>query len=254
MDDLIIGGIKLSSRLFVGTGKYSSNELIPEVLKESGSKVITLAVRRIDFDNKEENPLEYIPKDTILLPNTSGARNASEAIRLARLARAMGCGNWIKIEVISDNKYLMPNNLETLKATEVLANEGFIVLPYMSPDIYFGYAMKEAGAAAIMPLASPIGSNKGLKTKELIRMMIEEIDAPIVVDAGIGRPSHAMEAMELGASACLVNTAIASSKDPKVMARAFKLAVEGGRLGYLAKFGEISRRANASSPLTGFLR
>lgn len=254
MDDLIIGGIKLSSRLFVGTGKYSSNELIPEVLKESGSKVITLAVRRIDFDNKEENPLEYIPKDTILLPNTSGARNASEAIRLARLARAMGCGNWIKIEVISDNKYLMPNNLETLKATEVLANEGFVVLPYMSPDIYFGYAMKEAGAAAIMPLASPIGSNKGLKTKELIRMMIEEIDAPIVVDAGIGRPSHAMEAMELGASACLVNTAIASSKDPKVMARAFKLAVEGGRLGYLAKFGEISRRANASSPLTGFLR
>lgn len=254
MDDLIIGGIKLSSRLFVGTGKYSSNELIPEVLKESGSKVITLAVRRIDFDNKEENPLEYIPKDTILLPNTSGARNASEAIRLARLARAMGCGNWIKIEVISDNKYLMPNNLETLKATEVLANEDFVVLPYMSPDIYFGHAMKEAGAAAIMPLASPIGSNKGLKTKELIRMMIEEIDAPIVVDAGIGRPSHAMEAMELGASACLVNTAIASSKDPKVMARAFKLAVEGGRLGYLAKFGEISRRANASSPLTGFLR
>lgn len=254
MDDLIIGGIKLSSRLFVGTGKYSSNELIPKVLKESGSKVITLAVRRIDFDNKEENPLEYIPKDTILLPNTSGARNASEAIRLARLARAMGCGNWIKIEVISDNKYLMPNNLETLKATEVLANEGFVVLPYMSPDIYFGCAMKEAGAAAIMPLASPIGSNKGLKTKELIRMMIEEIDAPIVVDAGIGRPSHAMEAMELGASACLVNTAIASSKDPKVMARAFKLAVEGGRLGYLAKFGEISRRANASSPLTGFLR
>lgn len=254
MDDLIIGGIKLSSRLFVGTGKYSSNELIPEVLKESGSKVITLAVRRIDFDNKEENPLEYIPKDTILLPNTSGARNASEAIRLARLARAMGCGNWIKIEVISDNKYLMPNNLETLKATEVLANEGFVVLPYMSPDIYFGHAMKEAGAAAIMPLASPIGSNKGLKTRELIRMMIEEIDAPIVVDAGIGRPSHAMEAMELGASACLVNTAIASSKDPKVMARAFKLAVEGGRLGYLAKFGEISRRANASSPLTGFLR
>ena len=230
------------------------NELIPKVLKESGSKVITLAVRRIDFDNKEENPLEYIPKDTILLPNTSGARNASEAIRLARLARAMGCGNWIKIEVISDNKYLMPNNLETLKATEVLANEGFVVLPYMSPDIYFGHAMKEAGAAAIMPLASPIGSNKGLKTKELIRMMIEEIDAPIVVDAGIGRPSHAMEAMELGASACLVNTAIASSKDPKVMARAFKLAVEGGRLGYLAKFGEISRRANASSPLTGFLR
>lgn len=254
MDDLIIGGIKLSSRLFVGTGKYSSNELIPKVLKESGSKVITLAVRRIDFDNKEENPLEYIPKDTILLPNTSGARNASEAIRLARLARAMGCGNWIKIEVISDNKYLMPNNLETLKATEALANEGFVVLPYMSPDIYFGHAMKEAGAAAIMPLASPIGSNKGLKTKELIRMMIEEIDAPIVVDAGIGRPSHAMEAMELGASACLVNTAIASSKDPKVMARAFKLAVEGGRLGYLAKFGEISRRANASSPLTGFLR
>lgn len=254
MDDLIIGGVKLTSRLFVGTGKYSSNELIPKVLKESGSKVITLAVRRVNFDNKEENPLEYIPKDTILLPNTSGARNAEEAIRLARLARAMGCGNWIKIEVISDNKYLMPDNLETLKATEVLAKEGFVVLPYMNPDVYFGRAMKDAGAQAIMPLASPIGSNKGLKTKELIKMIVEEIDAPIIVDAGIGRPSHAMEAMELGASACLVNTAIATSKDPKVMARAFKLAVEGGRLGYLAKFGEVSNSANASSPLTGFLR
>lgn len=223
MDNLIIGGVKLTSRLFVGTGKYSWNELIPEVLKESGSKVITLAVRRVDFDNKEENPLEYIPKDTILLLNTSGARNAEEAIRLAK---AMGCGNWIKIEVISDNKYLMPDNLETLKATEVLAKEGFVVLPYMSPDVYFGRAMKNAGTQAIMPLASPIRSNKGLKTKELIKMMIEEIDASIIVDAGIGRPSHAMKAMELGASACLVNTKVLKPMFPSIGIEIYALTKE----------------------------
>ncbi|KMT23218.1 thiazole synthase [Clostridium cylindrosporum] len=253
MDKLSIGGVTLKSRLFVGTGKYSSNSLIPNILEESGSQVITMALRRVNFDNKDENPLEYIGKDSILLPNTSGARNADEAVRIARLAKAMGCGNWIKIEVISDNKYLMPDNHETLKATEILAKEGFVVLPYMSPDIYYGKRMLEAGAAAVMPLGSPIGSNRGLETKELIKMMIEEIDAPIIVDAGIGKPSQAMEAMEMGAAACLVNTAIATSKNPVQMAKAFKLAVEGGRLGYLSKFGEVSNKANASSPLTGFL-
>lgn len=253
MDKFKIGGVELDSRLFIGSGKYSSNKLIPDILRESGSQVITVALRRVDFDNKEENPLEFIPKGTILLPNTSGARNAEEAIRIARLARAIGCGNWIKIEVISDNKYLLPDNLETLKATEVLAKEGFIVLPYMSPDLYDGKRMVDAGAAAVMPLGAPIGSNRGLKTKELVRIMIEEINAPIIVDAGIGKPSEAMEAMEMGAAACLVNTAIASSKDPINMGKAFKLAVEGGRLGYLSKFGATSKEGNASSPLTGFL-
>lgn len=253
-DKLIIGGVELSNRLFVGTGKYPSNKLIKDVLENSGSEVITLAIRRVDLDNKEEDILSNIPRNVILLPNTSGATNAEEAIRIARLARAMGCGNWIKIEVISDSKYLLPDNEETIKATKVLADEGFIVLPYMCPDLYAGRRLIEAGAAAVMPLGAPIGSNRGLKTKELIQIMIDELDIPIIVDAGIGKPSQAMEAMEMGAAACLVNTAIASSKDPKGMARAFKLAVEGGRLGYISKFGGISEEANASSPLTGFLK
>lgn len=254
MDEFKIGGITLNSRIFVGSGKYSSNKLIPDILKESGSQVITLAVRRVDFDNPQENVLEHVPKNTILLPNTSGARTAEEAVRIARLARAMGCGNWVKIEVISDSKYLLPDNQETLKATEILAKEGFVVLPYMSPDLYTGKRLVEAGAAAVMPLGAPIGSNRGLKTKELIKIMIEDINAPIIVDAGIGRPSHAMEAMEMGAAAVLVNTAIASSKNPVGMAKAFKMAVEGGRLAYLSKLGAVSEAANASSPLTGFLK
>lgn len=252
-DTLKIGGVELNSRLFVGTGKYPSNKLISEVLKESESQVITLAIRRVDLDNKEEDILSNIPKNVILLPNTSGARNAEEAIRIARIAKAMGCGNWIKIEVISDSKYLLPDNEETIKATEVLSKEGFVVLPYMCPDLYAGRRLIEAGAAAVMPLGAPIGSNRGLRTKELIQIMIDELDIPIIVDAGIGKPSQAMEAMEMGAAACLVNTAIASSSNPGNMAKAFKLAVEGGRLGYLSKFGATSKGANASSPLTGFL-
>lgn len=253
MDKLKIGGVELSNRLFVGTGKYPSNKLIKEVLESSESEVITLALRRVDLENKEEDILSNIPKGVRLLPNTSGARNAEEAIRIARIARAMGCGNWIKIEVISDSKYLLPDNEETIKATKVLADEGFVVLPYMCPDLYAGRKLIEAGAAAVMPLGAPIGSNKGLKTKELIKIMIEELDIPIIVDAGIGKPSQAMEAMEMGAAACLVNTAIASSKNPKLMGRAFKLAVEGGRLGYLSKFGSENSKGIASSPLTGFL-
>lgn len=255
MDKFIIGGKILDSRLLVGTGKYGDNKIIPEVVKASGTNVITMAVRRVDLDNREENVLEYIPKDITLLPNTSGARNAEEAIRIARIAKAMGCGNWIKIEVISDSKYLIPDNFETLKATEALVKEGFVVLPYMTPDLMMGKRMADAGAAAVMPLGSPIGSNRGIKTKELIEIMIDEIDTPIIVDAGIGRPSDAAMAMEMGADAVLVNTAIASSKNPVMMAEAFRKAVEAGRSAYLAGLGAQSKVANASSPLTltGFL-
>lgn len=257
MEDILkIGGKEIKNRLFVGTGKYPRNSVIKDVLRESGSQVITVAVRRVDMDNREENVLEGIPKDVILLPNTSGATNAEEAVRLARIAKAMGCGNWIKIEVISDSKYLLPDNQETLKATEILAKEGFQVFPYMCPDLYTGRRLIDAGAAAVMPLGSPIGSNRGVRTKELIQIMIDELEVPVIVDAGIGRPSQAMEAMEMGAACCLVNTAIASAENPADMAKAFSMAVQGGRLAYNSKFAAMSDNivASASSPLTGFLR
>nr|WP_279230384.1 thiazole synthase [Thermohalobacter berrensis] len=253
MDKLKIGGVELQNRLFIGTGKFPNKKIIPDVIKSSGSKVITMALRRVDLNSKEENIIEYIPKDCILLPNTSGARNAEEAVRIARLARAMGCGNWVKIEVISDNKYLLPDNYETIKATEILAKEGFVVLPYMSPDLMAAKSLVDAGAAAVMPLGAPIGTNRGLQTKELIRIMIDEIDLPTIVDAGIGKPSHAAEAMEMGAAAVLVNTAIATAGDPVKMAQAFSLGVKAGRLAYLGKFGPERKYAEASSPLTGFL-
>jgi len=252
-DALVIGGTEIRSRLFIGTGKYSSNSLIPKIVKNSGAQVVTVAVRRVDFDSKDENMLNFVPKECVLMPNTSGARNAQEAVRIARLAKAMGCGNWIKIEVISDTKYLLPDNYETLKATEILAKEGFVVLPYMSPDLMMAKRMRDAGAAAVMPLGAPIGTNKGLKTKELVKIMIDEIDLPIIVDAGIGKPSEAAEAMELGASAVLVNTAIASAGDEVSMAEAFSLAVKAGRMAYLAGTGAVKDFAEASSPLTGFL-
>jgi len=253
MDRLTLGGRVFNSRLFVGTGKYGSNDIIPDVINASGSEMITMALRRVDLDNEKENILTYIPKDMAILPNTSGATNANEAVRIARISRKMGCGDFIKIEVISDTRYLLPDNEETIKATKILADEGFIVLPYMSPDLYAGRRLIDAGAAAVMPLGAPIGSNRGLQMKEMIKIMISELDIPIIVDAGIGKPSQAMEAMEMGASAVLVNTAIASASDPTKMARAFKLAVEGGREAYLAKTGAVSEFANASSPLTGFL-
>ncbi|MCX7746729.1 MAG: thiazole synthase [Clostridia bacterium] len=252
-DKLIIGGIDVKSRLFLGTGKFPANKMIPEVIKKSGSQVVTVALRRIDFDSEEENMLNFIPEGCILMPNTSGARNADEAIRIARLARAAGCGNWIKIEVISDNKYLLPDNFETLKATETLAKEGFIVLPYMSPDLMAAKRMRDAGAAAVMPLGAPIGTNKGLKTKELVKILIDEINLPIIVDAGLGKPSEAAEAMELGAAAVLVNTAVATAGDPVIMAEAFSLAVDAGRKAYLSGPGAVKEYAEASSPLTGFL-
>ncbi|KJR97599.1 MAG: thiazole synthase [Desulfobulbaceae bacterium BRH_c16a] len=254
MDEkLSIGGHFFTSRLFTGTGKFAASEWIPRMLGASGSEMITVALRRIDQGGTTENILDFIPEGVVLLPNTSGARTAEEAVRIARIAKAAGCGNFIKIEVITDMKYLMPDNYETLKATEILAREDFIVLPYVLPDLPLAKRLEDAGAAAVMPLGSPIGSNRGLLTRDLIAMLIENCRVPVVVDAGIGRPSQAAEAMEMGADAVLVNTAIATAEDPAMMGRAFGLAVEAGRLGYLARLAGQSKTARASSPLTGFL-
>lgn len=255
MDDtLIIAGREIKNRLFIGTGKFADKAIIRKVLEETGASVATVALRRIDTESSLENVLDYIPEGCIVMTNTSGARNAGEAVRIARLAKACGAGNWIKIEVISDNKYLLPDNEETLKATEILAGEGFVVLPYMNPDLTAGRKMVECGAACVMPLGSPIGSSRGLRTSEIVKIMIEEIKAPIIVDAGIGKPSDAAKCMELGAEAVLVNTAIATAEDPIKMAGAFNHAVRAGRLAYLAGMSPSANRARASSPLTGFLR
>lgn len=251
-DYLEIGGEKINSRLFLGTGKFPYG-MLPAVIQAAGARVVTVALRRVDWDSPEENILNYLPEGCLLMPNTSGARNADEAVRIARIAREAGCGNWVKIEVISDQKYLLPDNYETVKATETLVGEGFVVLPYMSPDLMTARRLQEVGAAAVMPLGAPIGSNRGLKTRELIRILIDEIRLPIIVDAGIGRPSEAAEAMEMGAAAVLVNTAIATAADPVSMAGAFNLAVQAGRIAYLAGPGAIAEQALASSPLTGFL-
>lgn len=253
-DKLVIGGRQVDSRLFVGTGKFADYNLIPRTIKAAKAQVVTVALRRVDFGQAEENMLEYLPDNIILMPNTSGARNADEAIRIARIAREAGCGNWIKIEIIPDQKYLLPDNFETVKAIEVLARENFVVLPYMSPDLMAARRMADAGAAAIMPLGAPIGTNRGLKTRELVQILIAEINLPVIVDAGIGRPSEAAEAMEMGSAAVLVNTAIATADDPVLMAEAFGQAVEAGRKAYLAGPGASHQLAVASSPLTGFLR
>lgn len=248
-----LGGKKLNSRLFTGTGKYGNDSLIPAVCASSGSQVITVALRRVDLDGAADNVMRHIPGHMVLLPNTSGARDAGEAVRIARLARAMGCGDWIKIEVISDSRHLLPDGYETARATETLAREGFTVLPYMNPDLYVARSLADAGAAAIMPLGAPIGTNRGLRTEEMIRILIEEMDLPIIVDAGIGTPSQACQAMEMGAAACLVNTAIATAADPVLMGQAFGRAVAAGREAFLAGPGAVSGLARASSPLTGFL-
>jgi thiazole synthase len=253
-DALMLGGRSLSSRLLIGSGKYAMDSLIPEILKQSGSQVITIALRRVHAQSPADNVLAHIPEGVQLLPNTSGARTAEEAVRIARLAREAGCGNWIKIEVIADNKYLLPDNEETVKATQVLAKEGFVVLPYISPDLIVARKLVDAGAAAVMPLGAPIGTNRGLKTKELLEIIIHEIALPVSVDAGIGKPSDACEAMEMGAAACLLNTAIATSPDPVSMACAFAEAIHAGRRAYLAGLGATHTLAQASSPLTGFLR
>jgi thiazole synthase len=252
-DPLVISGVELDSRLFIGTGKYADDAVIPAVCEASGAQVITVALRRVDLDSRLGNVMDHIPGHLRLLPNTSGARAADEAVRIARLARAMGCGDWIKIEVITDNNYLLPDGYATIKATEILAAEGFVVLPYVNADLYVARALALAGAAAVMPLGAPIGTNRGLQTREMIRILIEEIDLPIIVDAGLGLPSHACEAMEMGAAAVLVNTAIATALDPVGMAGAFGQAVRAGRQGYLAGPGAQRLRAAASSPLTGFL-
>lgn len=255
MEDMLnIGGRSINNRLFIGTGKFSSYPLMKEALECAEPDVVTVALRRVDIDSKTDNILDYIPKKCIVMPNTSGARNADEAVRIARLARASGAGNWIKIEVIQDNKYLLPDNLETLKATEILAKEDFIVLPYMSPDLSMAKRLADAGASAIMPLGSPIGSNRGIKTKELVDIIVREIKLPVIVDAGLGRPSDACECMEMGCAAVLVNTAIAIAENPANMAKAFKEAVTAGRRAYLAGLSSGSKYAAASSPLTGFLR
>ncbi len=252
-DKLIIGGHEFSSRFILGSGKYSLN-LIEAAVKYAGAEIITLAVRRANTSERE-NILDFIPKGVTLLPNTSGARTADEAVRIARLARELGCGDFVKIEIMRDSKYLLPDNYETVKATEVLAKEGFVVMPYMYPDLNAARDLANAGAATIMPLASPIGSNKGLATRDFIQILIDEIDLPIIVDAGIGRPSQACEAMEMGAAAIMANTALATSGDLPMMASAFRKAIEAGREAYLSGLGRVlTRGASASDPLTGFLR
>lgn len=251
-DKLIIGGHEFNSRFILGSGKYSM-KLIEAAIKDAGAEIITLAVRRANT-KEQESILDYIPKGITLLPNTSGARNAEEAVRIARLARELGCGDFVKIEIMRDSKYLLPDNRETIKATEILAKEGFIVMPYMYPDLNVARDLVNAGAASVMPLAAPIGSNKGLTTKEFIQILIDEIDLPIIVDAGIGRPSQACEAMEMGAAAIMANTALATAGNLPVMASAFKSAIEAGRMAYLAGVGRVlTRGASASDPLTGFL-
>ncbi|MBQ9696088.1 MAG: thiazole synthase [Oscillospiraceae bacterium] len=251
-DKLILGGKEFTSRFILGSGKYSLS-LIEAAVKYAGAQIITLAVRRANTKEKE-NILDYIPEGVTLLPNTSGARTAGEAVRIARLARELGCGNFVKIEIMRDSKYLLPDNAETVRATEMLAKEGFVVLPYMYPDLYTARDLVNAGAAAVMPLAAPIGSNKGLATREFIQILIDEIDLPVIVDAGIGRPSQACEAMEMGAAAVMSNTALATAGDLPMMADAFRKAVEAGRQAYLSGLGRVLvRGASPSDTLTGFL-
>ena len=252
-DTFTLGNKEFNSRFILGSGKYSV-ELIKAAVEEAGAEIITCSVRRANTQ-KHENILEYIPDNVTLLPNTSGARNAEEAVRIAHLSRELGCGDFVKVEIMRDTKYLLPDNYETIKATEILAREGFVVMPYMYPDLNVARDLVNAGAASIMPLGAPIGSNKGICTKEFIQILIDEIDLPIIVDAGIGRPSQACEAMEMGASAVMANTAIATAGDVQIMAEAFKKAIEAGRSAYLSGLGRtLAKGASASSPLTGFLR
>ena len=251
-DTFVLGGKEFHSRFILGSGKFSQ-QLIRDVMEYGGSEIATIALRRANADSPE-NILDYLPENLTLLPNTSGARNADEAVRIARLSRALGCGDFVKVEVIPDTKYLLPDNAETIRATEILSKEGFHVLPYMYPDLIAARSLADAGAAAIMPLGAPIGSNKGLRTKDFIQILIDEIDLPIIVDAGIGRPSQACEAMEMGAAAIMANTAIATAGDIPAMAEAFKKAIEAGRTAYLAGLGRVRETASASSPLTGFLQ
>ena len=252
-DTWSLGGHEFTSRFILGSGKFSL-DLVKACIEKADAQIITLALRRAN-EGGLANILDYIPENVTLLPNTSEARNAQEAVRIARLSREVGCGDFVKIEVVHDSKYLLPDNYETIKATEILAKEGFVVMPYMYPDLNAARALKDAGAACIMPLGAPIGSNKGLATKEFIQILIDEIDLPVIVDAGIGRPSQACEAMEMGAAAIMANTALATAGDLPRMAAAFRQAIEAGRKAYLSGLGRVlARGASASDPLTGFLR
>ena len=254
-DQLIIGGHEFSSRLMMGTGKFSSSEVMRDALEASGADFVTVALRRVQINNPKDNILSFIDrKRYVLLPNTSGARDADEAVRLARLARAAGGGDFVKLEVTPDPNYLLPDPIETLKAAEILVKDGFLVLPYINADPILAKRLEEAGCVTVMPLGSPIGSNRGMKTKDAIEIIIEMAGVPVVVDAGLGAPSHAAEAMEMGADAVLVNTAVAVAGDPPAMARAFRKGVEAGREAYLSGLGQPRKMAEASSPLTGFLR
>lgn len=253
MDKLILGGHEFTSRFILGSGKFSL-ELVKACIEKAEAQIITLALRRAN-EGGLANILDYIPKNVTLLPNTSGARNAEEAVRIARLSREVGYGNFVKIEIIRDSKYLLPDNYETIKATEILAKDGFVVMPYMYPDLNVARELVNVGAACIMPLAAPIGSNKGLSTKDFIQILVDEIDLPIIVDAGIGKPSQACEAMEMGVAAVMANTAIATAGDVAAMAEAFKKAIQAGRTAYLSGMGRvIDKGSSASSPLTGFLQ
>ena len=256
-EPLIIADRTFSSRLMVGTGKFSSNEGMRDALEACGTQIVTVALRRADLSGGNDpfaNILDFIdPEKYLILPNTSGAMNAEEAVRLARLAVAAGLPKWVKLEIHPDPTYLLPDPIETLKAAEILVKEGFTVLPYINADPVLAKRLQEAGTATVMPLGSPIGSNRGIATRDQIRIIIEQAIVPVVVDAGIGAPSHAAEAMELGADAVLVNTAIAIASDPIRMGRAFRMAVEAGREAYELGLPEIRQEASPTSPLTGFL-
>jgi thiazole synthase len=255
MDKLTIADKQFDSRLLVGTGKFASPQVMAQALAACSAEIVTVALRRVDVDNPADDTLSEIDRDKyLLLPNTSGARSAEEAIRLSRLARAATGINWVKLEVTPDPYYLLPDPIETLKAAETLVADGFVVLPYINADPILAKRLEDCGTATVMPLASPIGSNQGLKTRAAIEIIIEQCNVPVVVDAGLGLPSHAAEAMEMGADAVLVNTAIATAEDPLEMAAAFKLAVEAGRKAHNAGPRAAARGAEASSPLTGFLR
>lgn len=254
MKKLIIADKEFNSRLFTGTGKFSSNQLMGESLLASGSELVTVALKRVDLDHEQDDMLLKLQNPQFnLLPNTSGVRTAKEAIFAAQLAREALETNWLKLEIHPDPKYLLPDPIETLKAAEELVKLGFIVLPYIHADPVLCKRLEEVGTAAVMPLGAPIGSNKGLKTRDFLEIIVGQSNVPVIVDAGIGAPSHAAEAMEIGADAVLVNTAIAVADDPVKMGSAFKLAVEAGRMAYEAKLGQVSSKAHASSPLTSFL-
>lgn len=250
--ELIIAGRKLRSRLFCGTGKFSSPELMAEALENSGCEIVTVALRRVDLHNTEDNMMKYVDRDRYLfLPNTSGARDSEEAVKLARLARASGAGNWLKLEVTPDPRTLLPDPVETLKASEILVEEGFVVLPYINADPILALRLQDAGVQAVMPLGAPIGTNQGILSRFQIEIIIEQARVPVIVDAGLGLPSHAAEAMEIGADAVLVNTAISIAADPVRMARAFAQAVEAGRAARLAGAGRPVKESQASSPEAG---